>query len=645
MFTPASAPAQPAILIPTGPSLPSAGRGSTFLGVMATEIASSGGDSRWVLGTTESGPRAADAGFPSTQILPTGTVPDFRMRGQQSLNPDVATSLARTTVSQGRVLDKLQRGLIALLVNGQLGFVADLAAQSLPPQIVESKNTQVANGEVADEDLAQHHTIDGSGQPVTVLVAVPVFAFVEQTGVGAAAKKIQSETPPDILEHVDEPDRDCASGTLEIATGQTSPEVLRVDESVSNRHASAPAAGILIPDRAYSQLPGSQIPSAALNLPALPAMRLEKYLLDTKQSGTEDLPVVASEVLNVDRRDGNFLVEVGPASGEDQLQQPTFSIRIGFGAATASPIAARQSESLLTRDRSTVDRPLVQLEQKCDASGTTEEGSTISKVDLVAARWVSETFPQGLSGREQSGESQPVLRAMKLEPSGFGGEQPDSGHSDESGHSEDAESPTHKIRRGESAGHSDQSLTAQLPMIAAVSATASQIEDLPIESEGQRWVPRVWEPARFDSGIQRPTTPLRDLDIRLSGDAQPVDIRLRERGGRLDISVRTGDAVLAKQMQSDLVDLVRNLESHGYDATIRKATDTGDGPVGDVRVSEQTPLLRGVGPQRNPNESDSSGGDPPNRQNSQQQPRRNKNRLQRTEPFRIAETTSQGGTH
>ena len=59
--------------------------------------------------------------------------------------------------------------------------------------------------------------------------------------------------------------------------------------------------------------------------------------------------------------------------------------------------------------------------------------------------------------------------------------------------------------------------------------------------------------------------PTRQISLRLSGaDATNVDVQLRERAGRVQVAVRTGDSQLTQALQSDLGDLVNRLESKGY---------------------------------------------------------------------------------
>jgi hypothetical protein len=84
---------------------------------------------------------------------------------------------------------------------------------------------------------------------------------------------------------------------------------------------------------------------------------------------------------------------------------------------------------------------------------------------------------------------------------------------------------------------------------------------------------RVWETAQLDSLPTPPLRAMRDIDLRLPVDNHLIDIQLRERSGLLDVSVRTADPTLAREMRADLGELVRNLESKGYEATTRVQDD------------------------------------------------------------------------
>jgi hypothetical protein len=75
---------------------------------------------------------------------------------------------------------------------------------------------------------------------------------------------------------------------------------------------------------------------------------------------------------------------------------------------------------------------------------------------------------------------------------------------------------------------------------------------------------------------ERPTTepeissavhpqPTRQVSLRLeSAESGNVDLLLRERGGHVQVAVRTGDQQLARTLQSDLGDLVNRLENRGF---------------------------------------------------------------------------------
>lgn len=57
----------------------------------------------------------------------------------------------------------------------------------------------------------------------------------------------------------------------------------------------------------------------------------------------------------------------------------------------------------------------------------------------------------------------------------------------------------------------------------------------------------------------------REISLRIPGtDSQPVDLRVTERGGKVQVSVRTPDSNLAEAMRSNLGDLVGRLEQRGF---------------------------------------------------------------------------------
>jgi len=57
----------------------------------------------------------------------------------------------------------------------------------------------------------------------------------------------------------------------------------------------------------------------------------------------------------------------------------------------------------------------------------------------------------------------------------------------------------------------------------------------------------------------------RQISLKLTGaDATNVDVQVRERAGRIEVAVRTGDSELNKSLQSDLGDLVSRLENRGF---------------------------------------------------------------------------------
>ncbi len=72
------------------------------------------------------------------------------------------------------------------------------------------------------------------------------------------------------------------------------------------------------------------------------------------------------------------------------------------------------------------------------------------------------------------------------------------------------------------------------------------------------------EPAPETNSAFRPQ-PTRQISLKLAGrDSTSVDVQLRERGGKVQVAVRTPDHELTKSLQGDLSDLVGRLESKGF---------------------------------------------------------------------------------
>jgi hypothetical protein len=121
---------------------------------------------------------------------------------------------------------------------------------------------------------------------------------------------------------------------------------------------------------------------------------------------------------------------------------------------------------------------------------------------------------------------------------------------------------------------------ASISVVPGEAGATATPEKESIASDG-RWQPRVWETSWTEPPVARPSGAMRDIELRLPFDSQTVDVHLRERGGQLGISVRTADSALAKDMQAGLGDLVRNLESQGFEAApdrlAQSLPDTGGG--------------------------------------------------------------------
>jgi hypothetical protein len=83
--------------------------------------------------------------------------------------------------------------------------------------------------------------------------------------------------------------------------------------------------------------------------------------------------------------------------------------------------------------------------------------------------------------------------------------------------------------------------------------------------------------------------PLRDLAFRLEGGAEPVDVRLTERGGTVHVAVHTSDPELAGTLRQNLGELETKLDARGYQAGIVQNRPTAEtkNPGSDQGYSQQ----------------------------------------------------------
>jgi hypothetical protein len=71
------------------------------------------------------------------------------------------------------------------------------------------------------------------------------------------------------------------------------------------------------------------------------------------------------------------------------------------------------------------------------------------------------------------------------------------------------------------------------------------------------------------TGPQLPRTgSIQDIEIRLPSAGNPIDLKLVEKNGQVEISVRSGNTQLASDLRAKLPDLLQSLESRGYEATV-----------------------------------------------------------------------------
>ena len=131
-----------------------------------------------------------------------------------------------------------------------------------------------------------------------------------------------------------------------------------------------------------------------------------------------------------------------------------------------------------------------------------------------------------------------------------------------------------------------QEATPSAPSQVSSSSSASSGPDRPAGApvtDPHSAALRQFEAARsLEAQMHRPG-PLQDIRIRVPDPASPVDIRLIDRGGQIEVSVRSADRGLASELNAGLPDLVRGLASNGYDAS----KTAGDRPASGSEVGQQ----------------------------------------------------------
>jgi hypothetical protein len=101
--------------------------------------------------------------------------------------------------------------------------------------------------------------------------------------------------------------------------------------------------------------------------------------------------------------------------------------------------------------------------------------------------------------------------------------------------------------------------------------------------------------------------PVREIAMRVAGDAEkPVDIRLSERAGKVEVAVRTQDSDLRASLQGEIGRLVENLEREGFHAKAWTPTEPAT-----VRANEPGATAGGGAPDdsQRRNSQDTFGGE------------------------------------
>ena len=108
---------------------------------------------------------------------------------------------------------------------------------------------------------------------------------------------------------------------------------------------------------------------------------------------------------------------------------------------------------------------------------------------------------------------------------------------------------------------SSQAVTSQLPQ--AISSQDAAFQATGSEAAAAHATDVAIAP-ETNAPLQPPTT-AKQISLKLSGDgAARVSVDFSEKGGKVQVAVRTADPELAKSLQTDLGDLVGRLESKGF---------------------------------------------------------------------------------
>jgi hypothetical protein len=73
-------------------------------------------------------------------------------------------------------------------------------------------------------------------------------------------------------------------------------------------------------------------------------------------------------------------------------------------------------------------------------------------------------------------------------------------------------------------------------------------------------------PSELENSSVVQTQPIREISFRLAAASASVDVQVAQRGGKVQVAVRTADQDLAQSLQTNLGELVGRLEDKGFKA-------------------------------------------------------------------------------
>ena len=165
-------------------------------------------------------------------------------------------------------------------------------------------------------------------------------------------------------------------------------------------------------------------------------------------------------------------------------------------------------------------------------------------------------------------------------------------------------------RYGDSAGHDKAvpvpAATPEQPAALRSDGAVMQMPQAePVGRESRESAPESHpaRPAEVPVAAPRPTQPVRDVTLRLTSDAQQVDVKLTDRGGELHVAVQSADPVLTTDLRAGVHDLISGLEKSGFHADAwqpgESSRHASESTAGTPRgTGDQPPSQSGEDPRR-----------------------------------------------